>query len=109
MPGKWRSIMYGKTMALWIAVVAGILVLTGCDALNRLNMEVPGAAKPKAPAPAKPVYRLPFGVKVAGQEARVVGNDDVFGRVADPVSADAAVEVALRADQVIINAFPTDK
>jgi hypothetical protein len=102
--------MHGKTMALWVVALAGITAVTGCDALQKLNVDIPGSAKTDtpAPAPAKPVYQLPFGVKVGGQDARVVGNKDVFARIADPVPANAPVEVVLQTKQVIINAFPCD-
>jgi hypothetical protein len=94
-------------MALWIVALTGIAAAAGCDALKQLNVEAPGVAKPP-PAAEEPVYKLPFGVKVGGQDARIVGSKDVFARIADPVPANASVEVALKTDQVIINAFPVD-
>ena len=45
---------------------------------------------------------LPFGVTVGGKAA-AHKKGDAFAKIADPVAADAAIEVAEKADLIIIN------
>ncbi len=58
-----------------------------------------------------PIY--PFDVKVAGQMAGIEGNPNaaVFAKIAEPVGADAKVEVVLepRPASVIVNIFAVDE
>jgi hypothetical protein len=59
--------------------------------------------------PQEPIYTLPFGVKVGGQEAVVIRNDNTWGTIADAVSSDALLEIDSRGDSIIINVFPSNE
>lgn len=53
---------------------------------------------------------LPFPVKVGGQEAKAEGADPLVATLAEPVAADAEIEVTVEEDLpvLIISAFPSD-
>lgn len=62
------------------------------------------------PAPSSAQTMLPFPVLVGGQKAVLAKDSDPFAKVADPVAADAELEVLKDGEvaMVIINAFPAD-
>jgi len=64
--------------------------------------------EPTAPADAAGASSLPFDVTIGGQKAVLAAANAPHATIANPVSADAGIEVGVPADMVIINVFPCD-
>ncbi|MBF0118434.1 MAG: hypothetical protein HQK79_06325 [Desulfobacterales bacterium] len=97
---------------IFVAFLA--ICLGGCCSIpsiaNQLGIKCGGASEAIAPAPSEPIYKLPFGVKMDGQNAVVEKNDETFARIKNPVPANASMvfDVDVKDGQIIINIFKSD-
>ncbi len=97
-----------------LCAAACLLFVVGCaDLMDKISPKeessaTPPKTEPTAPADAAGASALPFDVTIGGQKAALAAATAAHATIANPVSADADIEVGVPADMVIINVFPCD-
>lgn len=93
-----------KTFTINLFTIISTMFLAACG-----NLPLPPSMPTPIPVqqPQQPSYQMPFAVKIDGQNATVLGNNDTFGTISNPVSANAMLE-ADTTGQIIINIFKSD-